>query len=262
MQLPSLNTAYRWRREPYGTVLGSVAMPAAVQHLFTTRQLELRVRGEAAWEQLAASVGGTVHDLLRVKQVHGHTVRVVRRGDDIAAASAERPEADAVVCDAAGAILAVQVADCVPMLMVSLGRGAAAAVHAGWRGTCLGVGAAAVATLVRECGVDARDLHVALGPSIGACCYEVGDELMLAFRASGATESELARWFTRSVDGSLRLDLWSANCDQLVNAGVLRNRIYPSRLCTQTHAATFDSYRAEGPRAGRMIAAIRVPAPR
>jgi copper oxidase (laccase) domain-containing protein len=80
-----------------------------------------------------------------------------------------------------------------------------------------------------------------------------------SFRSQGATDDQLARWFTRTTTGSLRLDLWQANYDLLVAAGVTPQRIHMSRLCTQTHAEVFDSYRAQGARAGRMIAAIKVP---
>jgi YfiH family protein len=174
-------------------------------------------------------------------------------------AAAVRPEADAVISDVADAVLAVQVADCVPMLMADDRLGVAGAVHAGWRGTCAGIAAAAVGALAREFGSRAGDLQVAVGPSIGACCYEVGGEVLDAFRSAGAGDRDLARWFTRTSTGSLRLDLWTANCDQLVAAGVPREHVHLSRLCTRTHAEVFDSYRAHGAGAGRMVAAIRVP---
>jgi copper oxidase (laccase) domain-containing protein len=80
-----------------------------------------------------------------------------------------------------------------------------------------------------------------------------------AFRAGGASDADLSRWFVPSTGGSLRLDLWRANRDQLIAAGVSPDRIYTSRLCTHTHADVFDSYRAAGPQAGRMAALIRVP---
>jgi polyphenol oxidase len=145
------------------------------------------------------------------------------------------------------------------MLMIDPRRGAAAAVHAGWRGTCAGIATATIAGLTREFGSAPSDLQVALGPSIGRCCYEVGDELLTAFRVNGAAAADVARWFSRTPEGSLRLDLWSANLDQLVAAGVRREQVHVSGLCTQTHHEVFDSYRVQGPRAGRMIAAIRVP---
>ena len=84
-------------------------------------------------------------------------------------------------------------------------------------------------------------------------------ELIDAFRSGGATEEQLAHWFTRTASGDLRLDLWTVNRDQLLAAGVPADRIFTARLCTQTNAETFDSYRAAGPNAGRMAALIAVP---
>jgi YfiH family protein len=146
------------------------------------------------------------------------------------------------------------------MLIADRGCGAAGAVHAGWRGTSAGIAATAIETMTQEFGTAASDLVVAIGPSIGACCYEVGDELRDAFRSAGATDDQLARWFWRTATGSLRLDLWTANRDQLVAAGVPADRIHIAGLCTQTHAHLFESYRAAGVAAGRMAALIRVPA--
>ena len=71
-------------------------------------------------------------------------------------------------------------------------------------------------------------------------------ELIDAFRADGATAEQLARWFSRTASGSLRLDLWTANRDQLLAAGVPADRIFTAGLCTQTNAHIFDSYRADG----------------
>lgn len=264
MTLPAVSSAFRWRRETWGHVLGAVALDSQAQHLFTTKQPQLPpTQGDSVWSLVAASLGGDLHSLRRIKQVHGNTVCVVHdteAGGGEEASAVTPPQADAIISNLPGAILAVQVADCVPMLVVDVRTGAAGAVHAGWRGTKAGIGAATIAALGREFASDPRDLRVALGPSIGACCYEVGEELLREFRDAGASEPELARWFTRAASGSLCLDLWAANRDQLVAAGVARDHIATARLCTQTHADVFDSFRVAGPRAGRMIAAVRVPA--
>jgi polyphenol oxidase len=266
---PTPAAGFRWSVERWGLALRCTPLEDAAQHLFTTRQLVLRpaaalgIAGVAAAQQLAwseatASIGGRVAQLLRVKQVHGRSVRVLRRGQVEARDFEERPEADALVSNHAEVILAVQVADCVPILMADRNTGAAAAVHAGWRGTQARVAAAAVATMTAQFATRPRDLTVAIGPSIGPCCYQVGRELVAAFRQSGASDDELARWFS-TVDGSLRLDLWSVTRDQLHAAGVPAEQIHVAGLCTQTHVDLFNSYRVEGGDAGRMAALIRVP---
>jgi polyphenol oxidase len=230
--------------------------------LFTTKQLQLRPfdRRSAPWAAAVDAVGGCVDDLMRIKQVHGRTVRVLRRGDR--PAPGPPPDADALVSDTPGDVLAVQVADCVPLLLADARTGAVGAVHAGWRGSAARVTSTVIDTLAQEFGVRPADLVVAVGPSIGACCYEVGADLIDRFREAGATSNQLARWFTRTAAGSLRLDLWTVNRDHLLEAGVPSHRIYLSSLCTETHATLFDSYRAEGPNAGRSAALIRCPGPR
>jgi YfiH family protein len=256
--LPVPGAGFRWSHEVWGDALRCLPLEAIAQHLFTTRQLQLRPfeRQSAAWMEAAAAVGGSPERLARIKQVHGHIVHVVDSATP--GSTPEPPEADAIASNQSGALLAVQVADCVPLLMADRRRGVAAAVHAGWRGTAKGVAREAVEALCREFDVKPSDLVAAIGPSIGPCCYQVGPELRDAFRANGASEDRLARWFSLP-GGSWRLDLWLANVDQLTAAGIPERQIYVARLCTQSHSDLFDSYRAQGPDAGRMAALIRVP---
>jgi YfiH family protein len=258
--LPAPDPAFHWRDASWGAALACRPLEAVAQHLFTTRQLELRPSAASdGWPRLAASMNVAVPDIQRIRQVHGRTVQVWRRG--VGEAPIETPAADAQVSNDPAHVLAVQVADCVPILMADRRGGAAAAVHAGWRGMAARIIDATAAVLAREFGTRPDDLVVAIGPSIGVCCYQVGDELPSAFESSGASQGELARWFSRGGDGRLRLDLWTAARDQLIGAGVPPGQIFTAGLCTQTHVSIFDSFRAEGARAGRLAAVIRVPAP-
>jgi YfiH family protein len=260
--LPPLNPVFRWSNETWGVALRCRPLADVAQHLFTTKQLQLRGGAPLdiarAWQLAAKAVGAEATATIRVKQVHGRTVRVVDKGMPIQLEVNRTPEADAIVSNVPGVLLAVQVADCVPILMADSRSGAVAAVHAGWRGTSARVASAAIDAMAREFGTKPADLVAAIGPSIGPCCYEVGPELIDTFRAQGASESALTRWFT-DVNGSLRLDLWSASRDQLLESGVPAGRIHACALCTKTHAQIFDSYRADGPNAGRSAALIAVP---
>ena len=211
------------------------------------------------WTQAVATVGAGLEQLMRVRQVHAASVRVLKQGETGAADVAALPDGDAIVSNAKGYVLSVQVADCVPLLMASAKGGVAAAVHAGWRGTCAGVARAAVEALTRDFNVHPSDLTVAVGPSIGACCYKVGTNVLDAFKLAGGQERDLERWFLQTEEGSLRLDLWTANRDQLVHAGVREDHISISGLCTQTHSRVFESYRVDGLAAGRNLALIAVP---
>jgi YfiH family protein len=167
-----------------------------------------------------------------------------------------RPVADIIATRNPRVAISVQVADCVPLLLADRRSGAVAAAHAGWRGTAANVAATAVELLTREFGARASDIVVAHGPSIGPCCYTVGREVKEAFRENGFG-GWLDRWFREEADGTLKLDLWQANRDQLAAAGVPRHQVHLSELCTFSHPGWFHSYRREGKGTGRIAAVIR-----
>jgi hypothetical protein len=156
-------------------------------------------------------------------------------------------EGDALLENQPGGVVAVRTADCIPILLVDERRRAVAAVHAGWRGTVARIADEAVAAMGRCFGTRARDLHAAIGPGIGKCCYQVGAEVAAQFGGQG----------------SGHVDLAAANRQQLEDAGVTGRRIYASNLCTMCRAAEFHSFRRDQDAAGRMFsfAGIRLPAP-
>ena len=257
MTLPAPAAGFRWTDEPWGPMLRCGPLAAVAHHGFTSRQLGLRPgdAAPAAWASAAASVGCELAHLARVRQVHGAVVRVVR-ADDLASPV---PDADAVITNVAGLAVAVVAADCVPVLLADPRTGAVAAVHAGWRGTAANVVGAAVTALTRSFGARPDALVAAIGPSIGACCYEVGEELLAAFAEAGHSSVDLAEWFERDAAGRLRLDLWQANADLLVGAGVRLAQVHVAGLCTKTHVGVLESFRVEGANAGRMAAIIVAP---
>lgn len=238
------------------------SLDAHTQHLFTSSQLRLPALAddrerEFAWQAVTASLGVPRDRLRRVRQVHGRQVRVVRDGDASAMDAAALPDGDALVSNIPGMALAVVVADCVPVLVVDPRLGAAAAIHAGWRGTAAGIATAAIDTMAREWGSRPADLVAAIGPSIGVDDYEVGESLIDAFRDAGHGAA-IDHWFTR-VDGRVHLDLWRANRDQLEAAGVPPANIVIAGISTAAHPGWLESYRRDGAAAGRLVAAIAVP---
>jgi len=116
-----------------------------------------------------------------------------------------------------------------------------------------------VRAMTKEFGSRAAELVAAIGPCLGACCGEVGPEVVEAFRAGGADGEAIATWFTPGAGDRSFLDLERANRDQLIVAGLDPDAVFSSGLCTKTHHARLHSYRAARTDAGRMVAAIRCP---
>lgn len=222
-------------------------------HFFTTAALALR-EDAAEWASVAAFAGVAPDRLRLLHQVHGRQVVFAGREDG----AWQRPAADAIAGDDPSVALVVRVADCAPMLIADRKRPVVAAVHAGWRSTMQRIAVAAIESLSNEFGSRPEDIVVAIGPSLGTCCGEMGEEVVKAFRASGHPEGNITRWFSWEKGKKPHFDLWRANRDQLQQAGVASENIHVAGLCTKTHADRFHSYRANGASAGRMAAVIRV----
>ena len=247
MSLPPVPESFYWTRTECGWALKCRALEQIAPHLFTTRELALSGDG---WRCVGAAL--QAETVVTVKQVHGRGVVVVRSGVPRAEVP---PDGDVLVSNDPAAAVAVRAADCVPLLLADSATGAVAAVHAGWRGTAAGAATAAVEALAREFGSKPQHLVVAIGPSIGACCYTVGSELMEAFAAAGHSPHCIDRWFVQGQP--VRLDLIAANRDQLQLAGVPDTQIHASELCTAMNLDVLTSYRAEKERAGRISGVIR-----
>lgn len=255
---PAVSEEFQWTDSPLGTLLVARAFHP-LSHGWTTRQLELHGRAghdQDGWNRVAAAAGLQPDQLVRLRQVHGAAVFVAADG-----VTGDRPEADIVLAARADVVIAVQVGDCAPVLLASRSGDIAGAAHAGWRGTAAGVSGVAVRALVDRFAADVASLSAAVGPAIGPCCYEVGEELLAAFAERGWNEAERDRWFTRR-HGRLFLDVWQANADQLRNAGIPEDQVHVSRLCTACHPEWFYSYRREGAGTGRLAAFIRPRSPR
>jgi YfiH family protein len=177
-----------------------------------------------------ADVPGLFGNLATLKQVH--SAACVDAGGRCGVLG----EGDALLEDAPGSVVAIRTADCIPILLADERLRAVAAVHAGWRGTAAGIAAAAVAAMRSRFGTRPGDLHAAIGPGIGVCCYEVGPEVAAHF---GGWER-------------MRIDLAAANRRQLETAGVAPRRIHASNLCTLCRPAEFHSFRRDGDSAGRL----------
>jgi len=271
---PQPGDGFEWVQYEGGPALVCRPLARFASHFFTTRSWPLGVpvagRDEEAWAEVAAGLDLDPARLVRVRQVHGRAVLVA--GDD--AELSVRRDADIIVSRRGDVGLAVQVADCVPLLAADRRTGAVAAAHAGWRGIASGVPSTVVHARAREFGSRPDDLLVALGPSVGACCYEVGIDLRRQFEASGTGPDQMARWFFDTpqpragnptmpgVEAKGRrdhwfFDGWAATRDMLIDAGVPGENIFSAALCTASHPELLSSFRRDGPPAGRLAGAIR-----
>jgi YfiH family protein len=261
MGLPQPGDGFEWRVAPAGPVLVCRPLEDVARHVFTTRPWPLGSRSGSAdagsWNDVARVMDVGSDRLLRVHQVHGAGVVVQHARQPMAGST----DADIVLGDDARVALAIQTADCVPLLIADQRTGAVAAAHAGWRGLAQTVPRVTVDAMVREFGSRPADLVAAIGPSIGAPCYEVGTDVRMRFEGARFTPAQLAGWFSvAGRPGHWYFDGGQATRDQLQGAGVPAARIHAAALCTASHAELFCSYRRDGPPAGRMAAAIRPPA--
>jgi YfiH family protein len=260
---------FSWLQAPAGRALVCRALAPFAAHLFTTRAWLLGLPdagpGPGAWREVAEALGVGPGEIVRARQVHGAAV-VVRRARNGPSGKAggspssltALPEADILVSDDSSVCLAIQTADCVPLLLADRRTGAVGAVHAGWRGLAARAPQVAVEAMASEFGSRPADLVAAIGPSIGASRYEVGVDVRTRFERAGFHDGQLSRWFSDGRrTGHWWFDGWQSSRDLLAASGVPGGQIHVAGMCTATHADLFCSYRRDGKGTGRMAAAIR-----
>lgn len=177
---------------------------------------------------------------LWLKQVHG--VECVH-----AQSLSNEAEADAVWTSTPGQVLAIQTADCLPVLFAERQGKTVAAAHAGWRGLAEGV----LENTLAQMSVSPADVSCWLGAAIGPCCFEVGAEVRAAFIDQDPTD---AIAFTEGAKGKWLADLYQLARQRLHRAGV--TQIFGGGLCASCDSERFFSYRRDKGVSGRMAALI------
>ena len=258
--LPEPSAGFKWIQTGGAPALVCEALEPFAHHLFTTRNWTLGTRinvdPNPGWEELARAIGVETANLLRAKQVHGSTVLVHRAGSD--RRRDQLAEGDILLTDDRSMAVAVQTADCVPVLIADRRTGTVAAAHAGWRGLAAQVPRVTVEAMQREFGSRAGDLVVAIGPAISGPRYEVGPDVRARFEQAGGASEDLARWFsTAERQGHWYFGGSRAARDQLIAAGVAAAQVHDAALCTSSHPDVFCSYRRDGGAAGRIAGVIR-----
>lgn len=211
--------------------------------------------------------------LATLKQIHSAQIHIL---EDV---PAQPLTGDGMITHVPGLLLGVQVADCVPVLLVDPAQRVVGAFHAGWRGTVKRIVEKGVGLMRLTYNSDPADLHAAIGPCVGPCCYAVGDEVVEQFKSQFAYASELFRevydddpvkkkypllFLTARAPGhsnlgpQTHLDLVEANRRQLLDAGLASENIWSSGLCTSCHTDKLFSHRAEQGFTGRMMGVVGV----
>jgi len=211
--------------------------------------------------------------LITLRQIHSDLIHYVDRPP-------EHPiVGDGLITDVPELLLAVQTADCLPIIVVDKKRRAVGVFHAGWRGTVRHIVEKGVGEMRRNFGSDPKNLIAAIGPGVQSCCYEVGEEVRDKFRTQFAYADELFRevkesdpirerypllFLTARAPGHselptrLFLDLVDANRRQLMDAGVSAKNIEASSPCTACHTDLLFSYRSERGVTGRLMGVVGI----
>jgi YfiH family protein len=219
-----------------------------VTHIVTTRKgFDVAAAGKTP--KTAAIAVQRALDLSAVaycRQVHGRRILIPRR-------SGLAGPGDGLVTADGGMGLMGLAADCPLILAADPVSGAVGLAHASWRGTVLRIAAELISQFVSGYSADPADIVACICPSAGPCCYEIGpDVLQLAAAGLGLRVQQ----FIERRDGKVYLDLWAANIDELVQAGLERQNVHTAGVCTVCRNDLFPSQRAEGEQAGRFVAVI------
>jgi polyphenol oxidase len=247
--LPEVGAAFDWRRS--GDLVWLESSLGAATAAFSTRfggvsegayrSLNLGILTDDARDrvlanrrELARVLGRDADSIVMGRQVHGAAVQVREQAQ---VPDSPLREADAQITRSPALTPLVLVADCVPLVLAS--SRAVAAVHCGWRGVAAGLVERALSALADRAP---DDVHAALGPGVGACCYQVGDEVREAFRARG---------HGGDVMPAGRLDLALAVRGELERLGLGDKRIHACGLCTSCNPELFFSHRRDRGLTGR-----------
>lgn len=240
----------------FSTRIGGVSKPP-----FDTLNLGLHVGDQQDdvienRRRYCEALGLELADLTAGEQIHSDKVRVVTgkdRGCGAFSYDTAFPGTDGFVTNEPGVVLSSYYADCVPLFIFDPVQWVVGLAHGGWKGTVKRIGARTIETMADAFGTRAYDCLVGIGPSIGQCCYEVDERVILSLQAKFP---EWERLVEAKENGRWDLDLWSTNRQVFLDAGVQPENIEVSHLCTSCRTDLFFSYRAENGKTGRMASII------
>ncbi len=218
----------------------------------------------------------SVRPVISLLQIHSGLVHILKRKGTLPKSALR---GDGIITNRKDVLLAIQVADCVPVLVADVKHGAVGAFHAGWRGTVKRIVERGVGSMRALFGCNPEHLHAAIGPCIHACCYAIGEDVRDEFRSQFVDAEELfSEAYDRdpvkekypllfltarppghsNIGPQIHLDLVEANRRQLLDAGVLSDHIWAAQECTSCRTDLLFSHRAESGYTGRTMGAIGI----
>jgi YfiH family protein len=264
---------YDWLQHGFSTRPGGVSSVyrGNTLNLGWTKEDDPKSVAENRRRFVAAAAGDPGVPLIGVRQVHSANIHVVRPEDGalegkLASADGKAVlEGDGLITTVPGVLLGVGTADCVPVLVVDVARRVVAAFHAGWRGTAARIVEQGISKMLLEYDSQPKDLIAAIGPSIGPCCYSVGEEVRTEFESNFPYGKDLFRNVNQPEASrtNVHLDLWEANRRQLLDSGLSEAQITLVSQCTACSrdapgTRRFFSHRAEHGVAGRMLNVVGI----
>ncbi|MFH2036103.1 MAG: peptidoglycan editing factor PgeF [Candidatus Zixiibacteriota bacterium] len=206
---------------------------------------------------IAGAFGFSSENFTTVRQIHGKKVRVITLDSIHKEKSEKKPPdlaADALITNLPNFCITVAVADCVPIILYDPAKKVIGVVHSGWQGTVKKIAESAIKTMIERFNCESSNIVAGIGPSIGPCCYEVGDKVIKKVRKAFDCHNDLL--INEENSELIHLDLWKANHEILLSSGLKNENIEVSSQCTKCNPDRFFSYRVQGERYGRMAASI------
>ncbi|MCG6534700.1 MAG: peptidoglycan editing factor PgeF [Syntrophales bacterium LBB04] len=232
----------------FSTRRGGVSRDGFASLNFSKREGDGAENVRRNWEILADAFQLSPEQFLLMDQIHGDGILAINEGMEIPPEG--HRQFDALVTDRPGIALVIKTADCVPLLMMDPVRRVIGVGHAGWRGTALNIAGKVVDTFVKSFSSRTEDILVAIGPAIGACCYQVDAPVYEALASHPGAVSFL---HPQKEQGRWILYLAGVNRLQMEERGVPPENISSADHCTSCRGDVFYSHRRDGIKTGRHV---------
>ena len=225
----------------------------STRHFFGTRQVPLGLQASIRLGEVTTGPPSFPF-VASLKQIH--STRVVVFDGPVKAEVISQGEGDALVTNQTQFLLVVRTADCVPILLVDHKAGVIGAIHAGWRGAVGGIVAKTIETCVDKFGSNVAHMHMAIGPSIGPCCYEIDAQVIEPLQTC---YPDWLGVLQETKEGKGMLDLKKLIWHQILASGIPEHQVERIEECTRCRDDLFFSYRGEGKVNGTMMSGIMLP---